>query len=152
MYILLVHWLGKFRVSLKAPSRYRFAAHNEHQQSEFSHIFKRICPFGSNPLLHNLLITPSPFVIHDLDLSVVTLFFFSTYSKTFASKNNSWSYSVNPISKYCHLDSRLSLAQTQWHFEWNILIAGYNAVGGFWEQWVFLLNDMLYRFWYLSNQ
>ena len=36
-------------------------------------------------------------------------FFFSTNSKAFASKNNSWSYSVNPISNYCQLNSRLSL-------------------------------------------
>ena len=36
--------------------------------------------------------------------------------------------------------------------EWNFLVAGSNALSGFWEQWVFLLNDMLYRFWNLSNQ
>ena len=36
--------------------------------------------------------------------------------------------------------------------KWNFLIAGSSAVGGFGEQWVFLLNDMLYRFWNLSNQ
>ena len=70
MYILVVHWLGKFCISLKALSRYRFVVHDEHQQSEFSHQG----------------------------------------------------------------------------------FAGSNAVGGFWEQWVFLLNNMLYRFWNLSNQ
>ena len=62
-----------------------------------------------NPFLHNLLITPSIFLMHDLHSSVITLFFFSTYSKTFALKNNSWSYCVNPIRKYCQLDSRFSL-------------------------------------------
>ena len=48
-------------------------------------IFKRIYPFGRNPFLHNLLITPSLFLIHGLVSSVITLFFLSTYSKTFAS-------------------------------------------------------------------
>ena len=32
------------------------------------------------------------------------------------------------------------------------LIPGFNAVGGFWEKWVFLLSDMLYRFWNPSKQ
>ena len=78
--------------------------------SEFCPIgFVRICPFGRNPFPHNLLITPSLFLIHDLHSSGITLYFFNTYSKTFASKNNSLSYSVNPISKYCQLDSRFSL-------------------------------------------
>ena len=62
-------------------------------------IFKRTCPFGRNPFLHNLLIILSLFFIHNLYLSVITLFFFSTYSETFASKNSSWSFSINPISK-----------------------------------------------------
>ena len=72
-------------------------------------VFKRICGFGRNPFLHNLLITPTLFLIHDPGSSVITLFFFSTYSKTFASKSTSSSYSVNPVSKYFSLDSHLSL-------------------------------------------
>ena len=36
--------------------------------------------------------------------------------------------------------------------ERNFLIACSNAVGGFWEQWVFLLDDMLDGFWNLLNQ
>ena len=63
-------------------------------------VFKRICAFGRSPFLHNLLITPTFFLIHDSGSSVITLFFFSTYSKTFASKSTSSSYSVNPVSKY----------------------------------------------------
>ena len=35
MYILVVHWLEQFCVSLKALSRYRFIARDEHQQLEF---------------------------------------------------------------------------------------------------------------------
>ena len=36
--------------------------------------------------------------------------------------------------------------------EWNFLIPGSKTVGGFWEQWVFILNDILHRVWNLSNQ
>ena len=207
MYILVVHWLGKFCVSLKALSRHRFFAHDEFFASLMSFlpirvlanwIFKSICPFSRTAFLHNLMIRLSLFLILGLESSVITLFLFSTYSKSFTSKKNSWPYSVNPHQQILSVGQLLVsclgwtvhfVPKLLWHLsnhkffhrltqivkvsdpylrdqdalklpvflnrnkeEWSFLITGSNAVVGFWEQWVFLLNDMLYRFWNLSNQ
>ena len=113
MYIVVVHWLGKVCTPLKAPSLYRFLAHDEHQQSKFFHqSFGQLDFFWIRN--HSFIIFRSYqafFLIYELYSSVITLFFFITYLKTFASKTNSWSYSVNPISIYCQLDSGLSLVK-----------------------------------------
>ena len=60
-------------------TRYSFFAHDEHQNFPIrvlaNWIFKRISPFGRNPFLHKLFITPSLFLIHDFNSSVITLLF-----------------------------------------------------------------------------